>query len=68
VLRAQPNGPIRIGVLNDQNGSFRDLSGIDSLHAMRMAVEEFGGSVLGLRRVDPHEICASLRYGSLSSG
>lgn len=47
VLRAQPNGPIRIGVLNDQNGSFRDLSGTDSLHAVRMAVEEFGGSVLG---------------------
>jgi branched-chain amino acid transport system substrate-binding protein len=47
VLRAQPNSPIRIGVLNDQNGSFRDLSGTDSLHAVRMAVEEFGGSVLG---------------------
>jgi branched-chain amino acid transport system substrate-binding protein len=45
--RAQPRGPIRIGVLNDQNGSFKDLSGTDSLHAVRMAVEDSGGSVLG---------------------
>jgi branched-chain amino acid transport system substrate-binding protein len=47
VIHAQPRGPIRIGVLNDQNGSFKDLSGTDSLHAVRMAVEEFGSSVLG---------------------
>lgn len=40
-------GPVRIGVLNDQNGSFKDLSGTDSLHAVRMAVEDFGGTVLG---------------------
>ena len=47
VPRAQGRGPVRIGVLNDQNSLFKDLSGTDSLHAVRMAVEDFGGTVLG---------------------
>ena len=47
VPRAQGRGGIRIGVLNDQNSLFKDLSGTDSLHAVRMAVEDFGGTVLG---------------------
>ncbi len=47
-LTAQTNtGPVRIGVLNDQSGIYADLSGQGSVIAARMAVEDFGGSVLG---------------------
>jgi branched-chain amino acid transport system substrate-binding protein len=47
-LAAQLNGtPVRIGVLNDQSGIYADLSGQGSVIAARMAVEDFGGTVLG---------------------
>jgi branched-chain amino acid transport system substrate-binding protein len=39
--------PVRIGVLNDQSGLYADLGGPGSVVAARMAVEDFGGSVLG---------------------
>lgn len=39
--------PLRIGVLNDQNGPFSELGGPGSVLAARMAVEDFGGKVLG---------------------
>ena len=39
--------PVKLGVLNDQTGLYADLSGMGSLHAARMAVEDFGGKVLG---------------------
>ena len=42
-----PNGPVRIGVLNDQSGIYADLSGQGSVVAARMAVQDFGGTVLG---------------------
>src|SRR5215472_9412342 len=38
---------VRLGVLNDQNGLYADLTGMGSVHAARMAVEDFGGKVLG---------------------
>lgn len=38
---------IKIGVLNDQSGSFADLSGPNGVLAAEMAVEDFGGTVLG---------------------
>jgi len=38
---------IRIGVLNDQSGLYADLGGPGSVIAARMAVEDFGGTVLG---------------------
>jgi len=38
---------VRIGVLNDQSGLYADLGGPGSVTAARMAVEDFGGSVLG---------------------
>ncbi len=41
------NGLVRIGVLNDQSGLYADLGGPGSVVAARMAVEDFGGSVLG---------------------
>ncbi|HQT76067.1 MAG TPA: ABC transporter substrate-binding protein [Rhodopila sp.] len=38
---------VRIGVLNDQTGMNADLSGQGSVVAARLAVEDFGGTVLG---------------------
>jgi branched-chain amino acid transport system substrate-binding protein len=41
------NGPIRIGVLNDQSGLYAEFGGLGSVTAAKMAVEDFGGKVLG---------------------
>jgi branched-chain amino acid transport system substrate-binding protein len=41
------DGPVKIGVLNDQSGIYADLAGPGSVEAARMAIEDFGGSVLG---------------------
>lgn len=38
---------VKIGVLTDFNGVYSDFSGQGSLTAVRMAVEDFGGKVLG---------------------
>lgn len=38
---------VRIGVLTDLSGALSDLSGSGSVTAVRMAVEDFGGKVLG---------------------
>ena len=38
---------IRIGVLNDQSSLNADVSGRGSVESARMAVEDFGGKVLG---------------------
>ena len=48
LANAQPaTAPVRIGVLNDQSGIYKDLSGPGSVLAAKMAVEDAGGSVLG---------------------
>lgn len=39
---------VKIGVLNDRSGVYADLSGEGSVVAARMAVEDFGGEVLGM--------------------
>jgi len=39
--------PLRIGVLNDQSGVYSDFGGVTSVTAARMAVDDFGGEVLG---------------------
>jgi branched-chain amino acid transport system substrate-binding protein len=39
--------PVKIGVLNDQSGIYADLAGPGSVEAARMAIEDFGGTVLG---------------------
>ena len=44
-VRAQET--FKIGVLNDQSGLYADLAGLGSVEAAKMAVEDFGGSVLG---------------------
>ena len=43
--------PVRLGVANDMSGPYAALGGPGSLLAAQMAVEDFGGSVLG-RRVE----------------
>jgi branched-chain amino acid transport system substrate-binding protein len=40
--RAQAANTIRIGVLNDQSGVYRDLSGPGSTHAVRAAIQDSG--------------------------
>ncbi|MGB3866477.1 MAG: ABC transporter substrate-binding protein [Xanthobacteraceae bacterium] len=40
-------GPIRIGVLEDMSGPLADLGGPGNVLGVRMAVEDFGGEVLG---------------------
>jgi len=48
---ADDTKPIRLGVLNDQSGVYADFGGVGSVIAAQMAVEDYGGKVLG-RRVE----------------
>ena len=46
--QAQLSGDaVKIGVLNDMSGPSADITGASSVAAVQMAVEDFGGSVLG---------------------
>src|SRR5258708_6344630 len=49
VLLAAPASAqgVKIGILNDQSGVYADYGGKWSFEAAKMAVEDFGGSVLG---------------------
>src|SRR5581483_10375342 len=38
---------VKIGVLNDQSGVYADYGGKYSVEAAKMAIEDFGGEVLG---------------------
>ncbi|WP_119420818.1 ABC transporter substrate-binding protein [Desertibaculum subflavum] len=38
---------VKLGVMNDQSGLYADITGPGSVVAARMAVEDFGGKVLG---------------------
>jgi branched-chain amino acid transport system substrate-binding protein len=38
---------VKIGILNDQSGTYADFGGKGSVEAAKMAIEDFGGSVLG---------------------
>jgi branched-chain amino acid transport system substrate-binding protein len=38
---------VKIGILNDQSGVYADYGGKNSVEAARMAIEDFGGEVLG---------------------
>jgi branched-chain amino acid transport system substrate-binding protein len=44
---AQQTEPLRIGVLTDMSGVFSDISGPGAVLAIKMAVGDYGGSVLG---------------------
>jgi len=41
------NDVVKIGILNDQSGVYADFGGRFSIEAAKMAVEDFGGTVLG---------------------
>jgi branched-chain amino acid transport system substrate-binding protein len=41
------DGTLKIGIMNDQSGPYADLSGPRSVEAARMAIEDYGGVVLG---------------------
>jgi branched-chain amino acid transport system substrate-binding protein len=41
------NDMVKIGILNDQSGTYADLAGPGSVQAARMAIEEMGGQVAG---------------------
>jgi branched-chain amino acid transport system substrate-binding protein len=43
------DGIIKIGVLNDQSGTYADLAGPGSVVAARMAVEDFGAAKKGMK-------------------
>jgi branched-chain amino acid transport system substrate-binding protein len=38
---------LKIGILNDQSGVYADLAGQGSVEAARLAVEDFGGEIMG---------------------
>src|SRR5215813_3040969 len=42
------DGKVKIGILNDQSGVYADFGGKWSVEAAKMAVEDFGGKVLGV--------------------
>jgi branched-chain amino acid transport system substrate-binding protein len=46
-VSAQAPNSIKIGILNDQAGPYADFGGKTSVTAAQMAVEDFGGKVLG---------------------
>src|SRR5688572_32488144 len=49
---AQISGDVvRIGVLTDMNSIYADINGMGAVEAARMAVEDFGGTVLG-KKID----------------
>ena len=47
LLRAQARGPVQIGLLSDMSGPFRDVGGPGNRVAAELAVQDFGGSLLG---------------------
>jgi branched-chain amino acid transport system substrate-binding protein len=47
LARAQAPQPFKLGYILDMSGPYADITGKGSVEAARMAVEDFGGSVLG---------------------
>lgn len=47
IVRAQGEKPVRIGLLSDMGGPYRDVGGPGMKVATDLAVQDFGGSVLG---------------------
>ncbi|MEH2549153.1 branched-chain amino acid transport system substrate-binding protein [Bradyrhizobium sp. AZCC 2262] len=44
---AQATGPLKLGVLTDMSSLYADNGGLGSVVAAQMAIDDFGGSVLG---------------------
>jgi branched-chain amino acid transport system substrate-binding protein len=48
IIRAQSSSePVKIGLLSDMSGPYRDVGGIGNKVATELAIQDFGGSVLG---------------------
>ena len=48
LIRAQSSSrPVRIGLLSDMSGPYRDVGGVGNKVATELAIADFGGSVLG---------------------
>ena len=48
IIRAQTNSkPVKIGLLSDMGGPYRDVGGPGNHVATELAIADFGGSVLG---------------------
>ena len=47
IVRAAADTPLKFGVLTDMNGLFADNGGKGSVAAAQLAIDEWGGSVLG---------------------
>ncbi|HSH69082.1 MAG TPA: ABC transporter substrate-binding protein, partial [Deferrisomatales bacterium] len=45
---AVSDGVVKVGVLNDMSGTYADLAGPGSVVAAQMAIDEFGGKILGM--------------------
>lgn len=45
--KSATSAPFKIGVLGDQSGVYENISGKGAVEAVKMAVEDFGGAVLG---------------------
>src|SRR5262245_51953334 len=43
------DGVVKIGVMNDQSGTYADMAGPGSVVAARMAVEDFGAAKKGIK-------------------
>jgi branched-chain amino acid transport system substrate-binding protein len=46
-LPASAQAPLKLGLLLDMSGPYADIGGQGSVTAARMAVDDFGGKVLG---------------------
>lgn len=54
IVRAQSRStPVRIGLLSDMSGPYREIGGPGNHAAVEMVIEDFGGSVL-------HDFCTEL--------
>ncbi len=42
------DGVVRIGVLNDQSGPYRDVSGLNSVACVRQALQDYGAATRGM--------------------
>ncbi|SNT31973.1 amino acid/amide ABC transporter substrate-binding protein, HAAT family (TC 3.A.1.4.-) [Tardiphaga sp. OK246] len=49
VAWAQNTAPLKLGAILDMSGTYADITGEGSVYAAKMAVEDFGGEVLGRR-------------------
>jgi branched-chain amino acid transport system substrate-binding protein len=47
LITAPVSAQVKIGILNDQSGVYADYGGKYSVEAAKMAIEDFGGEVLG---------------------